>query len=67
MRPFTAVDLPPEMFPFTVRMFRGDEQVYEVDVSGPGALQIPALGGITRVLATFANGEAVDHYPTAEP
>lgn len=59
------LDLPADCFPFTIQAFAHDQvadvnALYELLVSGPGAIAVPALsspdGKPVRVVIRFANG-----------
>lgn len=52
------IDLPPGSFPLKVRLYRdrNEEPTWECDVSGPGALYVPAIGGITYATVEYADG-----------
>lgn len=45
-RPSAFRDLPAEAFPFRVEFYREDsgEVVHRIDVTGPGAVEVPPLG-----------------------
>lgn len=53
-------DLPEESFPFTVEFFTADGTVvHTIRVSGPGAMEVPALGkiyGPVGARTTYADG-----------
>jgi hypothetical protein len=63
--PVSFAEFDEDMFPFRVVWFRGDEQVHEATVSGPGALVIPALGDITHTRIEFADGTIIEGAPPA--
>lgn len=60
-------DLPVEKFPFEVDFVavKTGEVVHRIEVSGPAALQVPALGehGPIRVRVAFADGETIVSEP----
>jgi hypothetical protein len=62
--PYTVAEFTPEMFPVRITWFRGDEIAHRVDVPGPGAVPVPALGEITRCIIECGDGTVCD---TADP
>jgi len=51
-------DLPKKKFPFVVRLYRdkNEEPTWECEVSGAGAITVPALGNITFCKIEYADG-----------
>jgi hypothetical protein len=68
-RPFAFHDLPASYFPVTIEMLRSDtkEVVHRIVVSGPGAVEIPALrereGVPIGVKMTTADGHVTESWP----
>jgi hypothetical protein len=61
--PYSFAEFTEDQFPFNVTLYRGDQPVWDVEVSGPGALEIPALGEITRCVIRLADGTTFDGGP----
>jgi hypothetical protein len=59
-KPTAFRDLPEESYPFTVEFFTADGTVvHTIEVSGPGAIEVPALGtiyGPVGARAIYADG-----------
>ncbi len=53
-QPVAWHDLPAAQFPFTVLFLRGDteEVVHRIEVTGPGAVEVPPLGAQLGVAIT---------------
>lgn len=58
--PYMFTEFTPELFPVRITWFRGDEIAHQVEVPGPGAVSVPALGKITRCLIELGDGTVCD-------
>lgn len=70
--PTAFSDLPASAFPFTVEFHKrppagSSDPVHVITVTGPGVVEIPALGWPTWVRIRYANGRTVDHEPPPYP
>lgn len=62
--PMAHADFKPHQFPLHITWYRGEDVAHHVEVAGPEAVWVPALGGITRCVIALADGTV---YDTAEP
>lgn len=54
--PLAYADFTADQYPIHITLYRGESVVWEAHLRGPGALEIPKLGGITRCLVELGDG-----------
>ena len=60
MLPVTFAEFDEDDFPIHITWHRGEQVIHGAEISGPGALVVPALGDISHCVVRFNDGTVVD-------